>query len=167
MLDFIKIFIMVSVTVLCLATQSFASTLDNVEIKPKGNTFDIVLNSKDKISSKTVIKNDEMVLTLKNTKPSTNFYTKYDTHNIDNLIVKTDKNNTKIIIKSKNLPTPTNNNKHYYWLLGLSVFCLFSRRKSAEENFEFKAKVIPTQNIDYILEHKIKNKNDNKIKIAA
>lgn len=166
MLDFIKIFIMVSVTALCLASQTFAATLDNMEIKPDGNSFNVVLNSKDKIDVKTNISKDKMVLVLKNTQPADNFYTKYATHNIDNLIVKKDKNDTKIIIKSKNLPTPTPGN-NYYWLLSLCSLALLFRRKTQEEKITFKAKTIDLSNIDYLLEHKIKNKKEQKIKIAA
>lgn len=166
MIDFIKIFIMVCITALCFASQTFAATLDNIEIKPNGNSFDVVLNSKDKIDVKTSISNDKMVMVLKNTHPADNFYTKYDTHNIDNLIVKNNKNNTKIIIKSKNLPTPTSNN-NYYWLLSLCALALFFRRKPQEEKITLKTRTIETSNINYILEHKIKNKHEEEIRIAA
>ena len=164
MLDFIKIFIMVSITAICFASQTFASTLDNMEIKPNGNSFDVVLNSKDKIDAKTTVSNDKMVMVLKDTKPADNFYTKYNTHIIDNLIIKTDKNNTKIIIKSKNLPSPTPNN-NYYLLLGLCGLAFMFRRKPLEEKITFRAKTIKTSNIDYLLEHKIKK--EEKFKIAA
>lgn len=166
MLDFIKIFLIVLFSVICFASESFAGTLNSLEIKPVNNSFDVVLNSDGNIKTKTVVNSDEMVITLKNTTPADNFYTKYDTHNIDNLVVKQDKNDTKITIKSKNLPTPTPSN-NYYWLLSLCGFALLFRRKPQEEKLTFKARTIETSNIDYILEHKIKNKKEEKIKIAA
>jgi hypothetical protein len=162
MLDFIKIFIIVSITAMCFATQSFAATLDSVQIKKQGETFDVVLNSKDNIKMKTKVLPDKMVLTLKDTQPSEKFFMQYDTHIVDNMVVKPNNNDTLIFIQSDKVKAPVKNNKYILFTF-LGLILLVSQYRKPKQ--KIAVRIRKHHNLDYILKNKVQK--ENKIKIAA
>lgn len=168
MLDFIKIFILVCVSVFCVATHSFAATLESIEINPAKNNFDVILNSTDKIKVSKKIYPEKMILNLKNTNIAKNFNIKYNHTNLDDVVVKQGKNNVQITVKSKDITIPANKNNKYLLLSILLLLGFVKRPKKVDDNkIKLRVKIHNNNNIDYILKNKCKNKEEEKIKIAA
>lgn len=169
MLDFVKILCIVILGAICISSEVLASTLNSVELKPTLNNFDVILNSTDKIKTQKTFSHDKMIITLKNTKPSQDFSVKYNSSDLDNVIVKTNKKDTKIIIKSNKIIPPVKDNNLVYYVFGLlTVGILFSKLvNNDKKETEFVSKQSYTNNLDFLIQHKIKQKEAQKTKIAA
>lgn len=170
MMDFIKIFLIVIFGAICISSEVFASSIINsVEIKPLENSFDVILNSADKIKIKKNFSQNKIIFTLKNTKPSKNFSMKYNNSDLDDVVVKTSKNDTKIILKSdKIVPQPKDNHIGYFLFGIITVGILFSKLINNEkEDFKVAVKTQYSHNLDFLVQHKLKQKEEQKTKIAA
>ena len=99
MLDFIKIFILVSVGCCMAQVYADAHTLNSINFKNNN----IIINSEAKIK-KDIISNNEILLTLKNTQPSEDIKITYDSSDLNNVVVRQNKNDTQITVNAKNAP---------------------------------------------------------------
>ena len=143
--------------------------MESVEIKPAYENFDVILNSKDDIKVKKAFSKDKMVLTLKNTTITDGFSLKYSISDLDNVLVKRDKKDTKIIIKSKNIiPPKPKNHAGLLCLLGIITLSMIRHKNGTKQE---ETKFIPKRpieaNLDYIIQHKLQQKAKEKIEIAA
>lgn len=170
MFDFIKIFLIVTLGAICISSQVIASTVNSIEIKPSLNNFDVIVNSSENIKTQKNIKHGKMIFTLKNTKPSSDFALKYDSTDLDNVLVKTTKNDTKIILKSNKIFPPLKNNNYcIYYILGtITVGFLFVKLIGNDREKPGNAfQPYNTGNVDFLLQYKLNKKEEQKTKIAA
>ncbi len=167
MRDFIKIFLIVALSVVCIASEGFAATLESVNIKPAHNNFEVSLTPN--IKSKKSFSRDKMILTLKNTTLAPDFKMSYDNADLDNIVFKTKNNDTEIIIKSNKIVPPAKEKHTGFLIFGfITMGVLFSRLISTEkEDVIFKPQHL--NNLDYILQHKTKQQHQKheELKIAA
>ena len=163
MLDFIKIFIIVLVIFIMTQGYANANSVNRIDIKPNMIHIDFY----GKINTKKISDN-EINIFLKDTIPSKDLKISYNNTGLNNIVVKQDKNNTKIIIKTpdaKNIKvvgtnTSKANNFNYCWLLGLLLLLKRKPKKQETKSVQYR------HNVDYILKNKAK-KQKEKIKIAA
>ena len=168
MFDFIKIFILVSVTILCMANRTFATTIDSIQILPQDGSFNVVIDSPHNIKATTRTHGDKMVLTLKNTQPAENFSIKYDVSNLENVIIKPTKKDTKIIIKSKTNFMPEKKNPTGLLITAAILLLIFTalKPKRKPSKTATTAKKYYTHKLNTISKPHTKTV-DEQIKIAA
>ena len=166
MLDFIKIFIVVSA--LCCMAQVYANgaTLDYINIKPN----EIFINTNSIAKSK-VISDNKIEVTLKNTSITPDFKMNYDSTELNNIVIKQQNNSTKIVFNTPNAKrikittlNQTQNNFNYLWFLLCLAPALLYKRKRQQTSIPSQKY---THNIEYILKKKAQNTKDEKIKVVA
>ena len=156
----------------------WAKSLDYIDIFNRDNNFDFYVNPG--LDVKKTYRNSDIILTVKNAKPSDKFFIKYNSTDFDNIVVKPLKHDTKIVIKPKKNIIPENQNDPLIPVFAtlFAAIVLFKLPKAFNKNTEkdnlIDYRVNSYKNLDYILQHKliqknkeIESKNKSKFKIAV